>query len=548
MTRSPARSALVLLALAILCGGLRYPLFFAAGACALWSLIWVERPDLGPAAAWLPWLAWAALSAAASAQPLAALPSLAHWSAALGFASLAATWGAPARDEWLKTIMIVAAILTAAAVWTGAPHFRNEMTGLIPPYYNYTAFAVAAGAAAAAAWALHPRAPRGRARIAALAGAACGAVCLCLAHSRGAWLGAAFAAFVWAARRWGARAIGALALGAALLAGVAAAGLLPAALTGALTKPGRQVSEARPGIWRRAAEIADENPWLGEGPGDFGVGFRRRPVEARGARSRWALTTDYAHSEPLQAAAETGWLGLALWLFGLGASFSFLVRRAGEEPAREAAAVAAAAMAAQMLVDNMLQIPGLAFLFFSALSVAGARPAAAGRRWPRAAVAAAAFLAALAWLPRALADGNPARAAALFPRESDPREDLAYEAMAAGRLDEADVQWSAAESLAPFNAVYPWRRAQIAAARGRWSAALDEAARAIEDEPGFLNGRVLRAEALGRLGRKAEGRAELAKVMEIRTARGDVAGTTRYDAVIWSLDRKEYDRVEGLLK
>lgn len=540
-----ARRALVLLAAAILLGGLRDPRLFAAGAAALWALVWLERPALGPAAAWLPWLAWAALSAAASGQPLAALPFLSRWTAVLAFASLAAAWGPKERESWLKALLLSAAILAAAAVWTGYPIFRNAMTGLIPPYYNYTAFVLAAACAAAAAWALHPRGPRLELRVAALAAAAAFAACLGLAHSRGASLALVFAGAVWAVRRWGAKAGAVLAVGAALAGGAILTGRLPAAWQDALFKRGRQVEEARPAIWRRAAEIASEKPWLGEGPGSFGVGFLRRPVEARGAQARWGLGSDYAHSEPLQAAAETGWAGLALWLIGLGASLSMLLRRADVEPAREAAAVAAAAMAAQLAVDNMLQIPGLALLFFSALAVAGARPSG-GPRWLRAAVVAGALLALVAWLPRALAEGNPARAAALFPQEADPREDLAYRAMAAEKPQEADAQWAKAESLAPFNAVYPWRRAQLAAAQKRWDAALSFADRSLADEPGFLNDRVLRAEALLRLGRRSEARAELAKVDELLGTRGNPAGFTHYDATIWALDRKEYDRVAAL--
>jgi O-antigen ligase len=542
---SKTRLAVVLLGAALLFGGLRDPRLFSAGAAALWSLVWLERPALGPATAWLPWLAWATLSAAWSAQPLAALPFLSRWAAVLAFASLAAAWGAKEREEWLKALLIAAGILAAAAAWTGYPIFRNTMTGLIPPYYNYTAFALAAASAAAAAWALHPRGPRLELRVAALAAAAAFAACIGLAHSRGAALALVFAAAVWAARRWGAKAGAVLAVAAALAGGAFSIGRLPAALQDVLLKRGRQVEEARPAIWRRAAEIASEKPWLGEGPGNFGVGFLRRPVEARGAQARWALSTDYAHSELFQAAAETGWAGLALWLLGLGTSLSVLLRRSDNEPAREAAAAAAAAMAAQLAVDNMLQIPGLALLLFSALAVAGARPSC-GPRWPRAAVIAGALLALVAWLPRALAEGNPARAAALFPREAAPREDLAYRAMAAGKLGEADTLWAEAEKLAPFNAVYPWRRAQIAAAQGNWEAAREFAGRAAEDEPGFLNDRVLRAEALARRGRKLEARAELAQVDELLRTRGNPAGFTHYDATIWDFDRKEFDRVAAL--
>ena len=92
------------------------------------------------------------------------------------------------------------------------------------------------------------------------------------------------------------------------------------------------------------------------------------------------------------------------------------------------------------------------------------------------------------------------------------------------------------------------RVAALAAAQGRWEAARALAAQASEDEPGFLNDRVLGAEALLHLGRKGEARAELAGVRVTLATRGNVAGFTRYDAAIWELDRKAFDRVVALVK
>ena len=531
-----------LFAASLFLGGLRDPRLAALGEAAVFAALWVERPLLGPAGAWLPWLAWAALSALSSPQPLAALPFLARWSAALAFFSLAAAWGPRERGAWLRTVLAVAAILAAAALWTGAPlGFRAEMTGLIPPYYNYTAFALAAASAAAAAWALHPSVERPELRAAGLAAAALGVACLFLARSRGACLGLTAAAAVWSVRRWGTKAALIAAIAAGSAAGAFQANALPASWRAVLVKRGRY-QEARPEIWNRAAAMADGKPWFGEGPGDFGAAFRRRPVEVLGGAARWGMGTDYAHSEALQAAAETGWAGLALWLIGLGASLSVLLSRARKEPAREAAAAAAVAMAVQLTVDNMLQIPGLALLFFSALAVAGA-DLPEGRRWPRRAAGAAFALALVSWIPRALANSSPARAAALFPAESEPREDLASRALAAGKWEEADASLAQAERLSPFNAVYPWRRALIAAERGRWDAAELFAARAADLEPGFLNDRVLRAEALDRLGRTPDARRELAAVLRAFHERGNRLDSSGYDKTVWGFDLKEYERV-----
>jgi O-antigen ligase len=502
---------------------------------------------LGPASAWLPWLGWAFLAGVCSAQPYASLAVIARWSAALAFMSLAAEWGAGERDAWFVAALAAGAILSLAALWTGVGRgFRAEMTGLIPPYYNYTTFAVSAAVAAAAAWALHPGTSRGFSRAAAIAVAGLGAACLILAHGRGAQLGVVVAALVWATRRWGAKAGIAGLVVLTLAAGVFESNLLPESWRADIVHHGTRYQGARPEIWRGAEAIADDHPWFGAGPGSFGAIFRLHPAEARGeVAARWGMDTDYAHSEPLQAAAETGWAGLALWLAAMGVSFSFLRSRSDGNPVREAAVAASVAMGVHLAVDNMLQIPALAILFFSTLAVAGPS-SGSGRRWPRAAAFAGMVLALVGWIPRALADSDPARAAVLYSRDSHPREDLAYRAMATGKNAEADALWAQAEERAPFDAVYPWRRAQIAAAEGRWDAAEKAAARAAVLEPFFLNDRVLRAEALFRLGRETEAKAELAAILAALRDRGARSAAPGYETVVWDFDRAEYDRISAL--
>ena len=533
---------LLLLPAAILLGGLRDPHLAALGEAAVFVAVWSERPALGPSLFWMPWLAWAAVSALLSAQPLAALPVLARWSAVLAFASLAAQWTARDREDWLKVLLVVAEVLALAALATGGRlDVGWRMSGLIPPYYNYTAFALAAAGGAGAAWAFHPRASGRAARAAGLTVASLCAACILRAHSRGALLGLGAAATIWALRRWGGRMVWAIAVAAAvcfMLFGVAPVRRF-------VLKSDRRYEESRPGIWRAAARVAATRPVLGVGPGSFAVGFAAGPVAVENGPARWGLSTDYAHSEPLQAAAETGWVGLALWLTGLGAILWTLMRRSSDVPAREAAAVAVAAMLPQILMDNILQLPGLAMLFFSAAVVA-AEPMSVGRRWPRAAAAAGAALALTAWIPRALGQSSLERAAALFPAEAGPREDLAYRAMARGRLADADRFWRQAAARAPFDAIYPWRRAQIAAAQKRWADAEEESATAIGLEPGFSNARVLHAEALARQGRSAAARAELAEVLIRREAVSGAPSLSGYDEAIADLDAKEFARVSGL--
>lgn len=534
-----------LLVFSLALGGLRDPRLFAVAGVAAWAAVWYKRPALGPALAWLPWLGWAVLSTFLSAQPLAGLPVIARWSTVLACASLAASWNARERGEWLRSFLIVSTGLAAAALASGAGlGWRNEMKGLIPPYYNYTAFALSAAAAAAATWILHPRGVRGRDAKAVMVFFALALLSLILANSRGAWLGLGAAAALWSTRRWGARAVAVIILAAALFSGALAGGYLPAPIEDIIFKKYRVHAEVRPRLWRAAAAVATDHPWLGTGPGNFAVGFRRRPVPLEDGAALWGMSTDYAHSEPLQAAAETGWPGLALWVLGVGAALRALFRRADDDPIREAAAIAAAAMTAQLAVDNMLQIPALAALWLCALAIASAPVGA--RRWPRAPILAGAALTLISWIPKALAAVSPSYASALFPALPGPREDLAYAAMAAGKAAEAESQWETAQVLEPFNAIYPWRRAQIAAALGHWAQAEPLAARAVVLEPGFMNARLLHAEALVRLGRAPQARQVLDELCRLRALRGNPTRSSSYETTVRTFYRRDFNRVAAL--
>ncbi|MBI5247290.1 MAG: O-antigen ligase family protein [Elusimicrobia bacterium] len=531
-----------LFAFCILLGGLREPLWFAAAAAAVWAAVWTSRPALGPAINWLPWLGWAGVSALVSSQPLAALPPLARWSTALACASLAASWKPKEREDWLRAFLIAAAGAAVAALATGAGRgWANNMTGVLPPYSNYTAFVLTGAAAAAAAWLLHPRGPKGRERAAAIALLALCVASLFLLRSRGAWLGIGAAAFVWTVRHRRPRESLALALFAVFMGAALTTQLMPASWENALLKKYRAHAEARPRIWRAAAAIASDSPWLGVGPGNFGAGFRRRPVPFEDGAARWSMSTDYSHGEAQQAAAETGWAGLALWLLGAGVALGAMLRKAGDDPVREAAALAAAALSAHLLVDNMLQIPALAALWLTALALA-APPPGAIERWPRVAIVAAGLLALVSWIPKTLAASSPARAAVLFPDDPGPREDLAYAAARAHDASSAFKNFGEAARLAPYNAIYRWRLAQFSGAIDRWNDAEFFIARAIELEPGFMRARLLRVEALVHLGKKKEARAELDEFRRLRDTRVNPGIHSGYDATVWEFGSDEYER------
>jgi O-antigen ligase len=515
-----------LLAVSLLFGGLRAPWGAALGCAAVAAALWIRRPPVGAAKAWLPWLGWATLCAGVSASPLSGLAPLSRWAATLGMAALAGEWSESDRRDWLKSVLMCGGILAVAALWTGARHaeFHSAMTGLLPPYYNYTAFALAAAAAAAITSASHPESPRGAGRLTAYVVAAVAFVCILLAHSRGALLGLAAAAVVWSGRRYGVKALVAAACVCALAGGLAGRKIL--------FKAERARGDARTGIWRSAILVARESPWFGEGPGNFGAGYRRHPVAVPGAAARYGLATDYAHSEPLQAAGETGLVGLLLWLGAALWSLRALWGPADDDPIREAAVAAAAAMAVQLLVDDMLQIPGLAFLFFTTLAVT--RAPSAGTRWPRCGAAVVLALSLAAGAVSWAAARGPAAAARLFRTDPTPVEDLAYATR--GRADLADPLWAEAARRAPNNAVYPWRRAQLAAACGRWSESEALAALAVEIEPNFLRARLARVQALIKLGTSSQ-----VECGEIRRRLAAFPGVAEngYERVVSELDSAE---------
>jgi|CXWL01.1.fsa_nt_gi O-antigen ligase len=517
------RASLGLLSASILAGGLRHPLLGALGAAAAAGLAAYEAPlALGPAIWWLPWIGWAGFSCFESAQPWAGLPVIARWSAFAIFLALAAKWDERARRLWLAGTCALGAVLAAAAVATGAGvGFGSTMTGLLPPYYNYTAFVLAAAAAAAASWALSAEPPKGLGRTALWTLVIGLIVCLLLARSRGGLIGLSAAAGWLTWRRGGMKV-----LLVVIAAVVVAAALAPAAWKDAAFKRTRSFAEARPKLWLAAGDLATGSPWFGEGPGNFSVGFLRQPVRSTGGAANWGLWTPYAHSEPLQAAAETGLVGLALWLLGFGATlFEAFGARADRDAAQVAARAALIAVLPQLLMDNMLQVPGLAFFCASLLAVSRPPSSARGISWTRAPALALAAFALAAAAPGLLAAPAAAgadlderliragRAVRIFPTDAYRREDLAQTLEEAGRGPEALQQWSAASGLAPFNAIYPWRSARLSPA----AAAEPLLRRTLELEPGFISARVDHVLVLRALGRRDEERAELEELSR-RTA------------------------------
>ena len=71
--------------------------------------------------------------------------------------------------------------------------------------------------------------------------------------------------------------------------------------------------ESRPKYWQWAVEIVKDKPWLGSGPGTFGMASKKHHLIPYGS-------TNYAHNAFLQALAEMGLIGgglFAILMFGL---------------------------------------------------------------------------------------------------------------------------------------------------------------------------------------------------------------------------------------
>ncbi|MDX6770291.1 MAG: O-antigen ligase family protein [Elusimicrobiota bacterium] len=532
-----------------------YPMPWAVAAVAAVSWWAASRAPLasGAAAWWLPWLGWSVLAAASSSQPWAAVPVVARWGAALlFFAAASASWREGERRRWLTVVWAAGAVLAVAGAWTGwrTGHYAGAH-GLIfsgtSRYYGYTAFAVLAAAAAGLGAATHPSADR-RLRAAGFAAAALGTVYVAGSRSRGALLGLLAAAALVAVRRLGA------AKAALLLAAPLAAALLVPASRDLLLKKDSRYQWGRVDQWRAAAAAAMDAPLHGWGPGNYRLGYLRHPVAAEGP-VRYNLVSDHAHSEPLQAAAETGWAGLVLWALGFLLTLTPLLRP-GPDPASAGAAAAAAGMAVMLLGDNLLQVPALGFLYFSALVCAGDAAVPWRVVLPRRALLASGFLLTagpLAPAARETGGAGPvearvwraAHALAFYPEDADLRAELALLYESGGGYAGADEQWARAQATAPFNAVYAFRRGLLAQRRGDWEAAQRQHARAAELEPAFRDARLGRAVALWGAGRLAEAREELAAA---KTLADPGPQGYAYADIVAARDPGALARVEAMLK
>ncbi len=556
-------------------GGLRAPWSHACVAIVLWgaALKFPPRLEAVPAARlWAAWLAWTALSALFSAEPLRGLAAFSHTATAVLFFAMASSyWGLESKRLWAAGLFGMGVLLGLAVLLIDSGY---GPTGLLYPYYNYTA-AVQAALLAACLGALGAGAGRDlRIRLLLVAIMIFALTLILFAHSRGALAAAAAASLVWLIRRGSRRS-----LAAAAVAGLAIFALMPMRILTPMLKLDNPSANTRPAIWKSSMAIAREHPLLGQGPGQFERGFLRHNFPApEGARpTRYGLRSTHAHSEFLEIAAETGWPGLILFLLALGVSWrrGLKTRPRNDRPdwSEEAAGGAFIALFTHSLVDNPLALPALKWLFFASLAVwcspneekTGEAPSPGLRP----VYALGLMLAALAWWPdwavkswrqrawKAAGAQSVERlesALRVSPDDSGLWEDLARAQMRrrppAAR--EALRALSEAERRNPTNAFYPVMTAEIlrgsAAIEGRWDAILALAERALILEPRFHQARLLAAEALVHLGRSREAARKLARGAPWRDIRPPKAANPGYDTLIYHFDAARHDKVNALIR
>ncbi|MBI5200478.1 MAG: O-antigen ligase family protein, partial [Elusimicrobia bacterium] len=490
----------------------------SAAAAVLWLSAAAGPAGVpAPALLWLAWLGWPLVSAASSAEPLVGFGAAGEAAAALLVLGLASNLDDRARRRWTLGLL-AAGILLAAAAFVPPALGQARFTGLLPPYYNYTACLEAASVAAAAA--VLAGGARGGERWLAAAAIAAGLIELGASGSRGGAAGALLGATV-ALRRSGRPRL--------------AAALAAAAIAGALALPGGRAAlmksggaNTRPLIWSAAVEIAKEHPALGEGPGLFERGALRHDFPSDVAVARYGLRATHAHSEWLELAAETGWIGLALFL----AAWASSAAAAFEQRRSEPALAAFAAMSLQAAFDNVLALPWLRLVYASALGLClpPALRAKPGPAW-RAACAAGLLLAVWGRWPKSV------------PPPADRWETEAREALRARPPDaaKAEAAFARAYSANPYRAALPLMLGELAAGRGDWEKALARAREAQSLEPEFLEARLLEAEALRALG---DGPGTLRALARLEDARERLAlrpvPLNDYDRIVSFLDEKRF--------
>ncbi len=292
---------------------------------------------------------------------------------------------------------------------------------------------------------------------------------LLLTLSRTAWFGAALAGVVLlAGTRTTTARLRLLAVMIFLAAGVFLAALGPAGILSANHSVAERVTSLldpkswvlREAVWRDSVQLIASRPLVGYGPDNFGLVYPR--FEAGFVD---VLQVDKAHADTLQVAATQGLIGLAAYLFLLGAFIRAFWRHrhsAGAVP------LFAAWVAYQVTVQLNFSALAAALPFWvfaaAALHIFGALEAR-----PISAVAGRAFTPA-AWLLIALLAVVGA-ASTVSPYLADAHLLRAVNADFERRGDVARSEAAQAAQVGPRESVYSVEVGNVAFERGDWGAA-----------------------------------------------------------------------------
>ncbi len=259
--------------------------------------------------------------------------------------------------------------------------------------------------------------------------------------------------------------------------------------------------DVRPYLWKGALDMALAQPLWGWGLGTFFVYFPfYRPTDYF-LMDKAADTTLHAHNELLQAFAESGWIGLLLFLALIVVAFTRVLRLARKHNTVPGVATTLLFVLSALLVkgffDMDLRATSGQFLFWLVLGLAaGIGPVEtsqkSGSRWL---AVAAGFLAGfLFWqytLPFARAEWAakgglaaqqrsdwPGAAAAfgeamrIYPASVDFPFQRGYALARMGQWDEALASYAVVRSMAPFYSNVVFNMAAVSRQKGDYDAAL----------------------------------------------------------------------------
>lgn len=300
-----------------------------------------------------PWLAlggWSAIGASWSGDPVRTV----FQAIVLGALAVLASTKLRMSIRILFVALLVPALLEAVVAFTGAGVSGNAMLRASGTFVNADHFAACLAIGMALVLALVVAAGRRgvllRTALLALLAAAAGAsasralVAAIIVVAAGAWW---LAPQGFTRPRW---LIGA----AAAAIGLAAAPALAARLADQVA--GREAfAWGRFDLWQVAARAVRTSPLGGAGLGTFGEAF----AAARPERFA-AFGSEYAHSEPLQVAVETGVIGLGFLLWGLAVVLRQATGWRGSDPELAGLRLAAVAVAVFSLVDFPFHAPAIA--------------------------------------------------------------------------------------------------------------------------------------------------------------------------------------------